>query len=130
MSKERDPIAIDESLGSAKRYATWLEAYDTGRGRPIDQAQEEVITLAAEVDRLREELSANSIPAAVENLHKHRVRNAEFEAELKRYREREPLVQKLLEACGAFDARQPGTVYQDLAREDALLVRDFKLEGT
>jgi hypothetical protein len=54
VSDSPDQTAVDEARKSAERYERWRDAYDEGTGRPIDQAQEEVITLSAEVTRLRE----------------------------------------------------------------------------
>ena len=55
MNEDNDPTAVNDVLKSAERYALWRQRYDEAAlgSREIDRAQEECITLAAEVRRLR-----------------------------------------------------------------------------
>ena len=59
MNEDNDPTAVNDVLKSAERYALWRQRYDEAAlgSREIDRAQEECITLAAEVRRLHELLA-------------------------------------------------------------------------
>ena len=109
--KEYDATAVGEAIKSAARYDHWQKQYNEGlRGaRAIDQAQDEVVTLATEVARL--------------------------EAEVQQYHSRESHVTAMrVAAFNVCSAAKAGYPYESFASEVRQLeaaadaVRDFPLK--